>query len=90
MAYAKAQRHLAVLRIVPFFVEIQFIAHAVPSARDATRRVVLKVDQQINRRVKIVGLALVVISSSHRPQVGDSHALVKAGRLTHAAGEARA
>ena len=41
------------------------------------RRVVLKADQQINRRVKIVGLALVVICSSHRPQVGDSHALVK-------------
>jgi hypothetical protein len=39
------------------YVEIQFIAHAVPSARDAMRRVVLKADQQINRRVKIIGLA---------------------------------
>jgi hypothetical protein len=58
------------------------------------RRVVLKADQQTNRRVMIVELpfclALVVISSSQRPQVGDSHALVKAGRLTRAAGEARA
>jgi hypothetical protein len=72
------------------YVEIQFIAHAIPSARDAMRRAVLTADQQINRRVKIIGLALVVISSSHRPQVDDSHALVKAGRLTHAAGEARA
>ncbi len=50
-------------------------------------------DQQTHRRVMIVGalfcIAFVAVSFSLRPQPEESHALVKADRLIHTAGEPR-
>jgi hypothetical protein len=50
-------------------------------------------DRQTYRRVVVVGAlfcaAFVAISFSLRPQVEETHVLVKADRLMHTAGEAR-
>ncbi len=50
-------------------------------------------DRQTYRRVAVVGVllcaAFVLISFSLRPQVEDTHRLLKADRLTRTAGEAR-
>ena len=50
-------------------------------------------DRQTYRRVAVVGFlfcaAFVLISLSLRPQVEETHGLLKADRLTRTAGEAR-
>jgi hypothetical protein len=50
-------------------------------------------DRQTYRRVVVVGVlfcaAFVLISFSLRPQVQETHVLLKADRLTRTAGEAR-